>query len=144
MEMIDGYDIVVDGTDNFSTRYLINDVCVLKGKPYVFGSVLRFEGQASVFAIENHPCYRCLYPKPPPSDIAPDPAESGVLGVLPGVIGSIQVVETIKLIIGKGDNLAGRLLLFDALTLRFRELKVVQNPDCPVCGPGRKIQESID
>ena len=144
MEILDGYDIVVDGTDNFPTRYLINDACVLRGKPYVFGSVFRFEGQASVFALENGPCYRCLYPEPPPPGVVPGGAESGVLGVLPGVIGSIQAVETVKHIIGKGEGLVGRLLLFDALTMGFRELEVRKSPDCPICGPERTIHELPD
>ena len=144
LDIIAGYDIVVDGTDNFPTRYLVNDACVLLGKPNVYGSIFRFEGQASVFATEDGPCYRCLYPEPPPSGLVPSCAEGGVLGVLPGIIGSIQANETIKLVLGTGESLAGRLLLFDALALRFRELEVRRNPECPVCGPSPAITELID
>ena len=125
---------MVDGTDNFPTRYLVNDACVLLGKPNVYGSIFRFEGQASVFYAKEGPCYRCLYSEPPPPGLVPSCAEGGVLGVLPGIIGSIQALETIKLIIGAGDTLIGRLLLFDALKLQFRELKLRKDPACPLCG----------
>src|SRR5712664_57932 len=128
------YDIVADGTDNFPTRYLVNDACVLTGKPNVYGSIFRFEGQASVFATEEGPCYRCLYPEPPPPGLVPSCAEGGVLGILPGLVGVIQATETIKLILGQGDSLIGRLLLVDALGMKFRELKLRKNPDCPACG----------
>ena len=138
------YDIVVDGTDNFPTRYLVNDACVLLGKPNVYGSIFRFEGQATVFAFEDGPCYRCLYPEPPPPGLVPSCAEGGVLGVLPGIVGSIQANETIKLIIGRGEPLKGRLLLFDALKMQFRELKLRKNPACPVCGPHPTVTELID
>ena len=138
------YDIVADGTDNFPTRYLVNDACVLLGKPNVYGSIFRFEGQASVFGYPGGPCYRCLYPEPPPPGLVPSCAEGGVLGVLPGIIGCIQAMETLKLILGNGQPLVGRLLLFDALRMRFRELKLRKNPDCPVCGEHRTITELID
>ncbi|MFQ5777717.1 MAG: molybdopterin-synthase adenylyltransferase MoeB [Terriglobia bacterium] len=138
------YDIVVDGTDNFPTRYLVNDACVLLGKPNVYGSIFRFEGQATVFALEDGPCYRCLYPEPPPPGLVPSCAEGGVLGVLPGIVGSIQANETIKLIIGQGEPLKGRLLLFDALKMQFRELKLRKNPACPVCGPHPTLTKLID
>ena len=138
------FDIVVDGTDNFPTRYLVNDACVLSGKPNVYGSIFRFEGQASVFGAEDGPCYRCLYPEPPPPGLVPSCAEGGVLGILPGLVGIIQATETIKLILGSGDPLIGRLLLVDALGMRFRELKLRKNPECPVCGPNRTIHELID
>jgi len=138
------FDIVADGTDNFPTRYLVNDACVLTGKPNVYGSIFRFEGQASVFATEEGPCYRCLYPEPPPPGLVPSCAEGGVLGILPGLIGVIQATETIKLILGQGDSLAGRLLLVDALGMKFRELKLRKNPECPVCGQHRTITELID
>ncbi len=144
MELFEPYDIIVDGTDNFPTRYLVNDACVLMGKPNVYGSIFRFEGQATVFYAKEGPCYRCLYPEPPPPGLVPSCAEGGVLGVLPGVIGVIQAIETVKLILGKGDSLIGRLLLFDALKMRFRELKLRKNPDCPVCGENRTIHELID
>ena len=144
LKLFSGYDIVVDGTDNFPTRYLINDACVLTGKPNVYGSIFRFEGQVSVFATENGPCYRCLYPEPPPPGLVPSCAEGGVLGILPGIIGTIQANETVKLIIGKGEPLAGRLLLFDALKTKFRELKLRKNPECPVCGEHRTITSLID
>jgi molybdopterin/thiamine biosynthesis adenylyltransferase/rhodanese-related sulfurtransferase len=134
LDILRDYDIVVDGTDNFPTRYLVNDACVLLGKPNVYGSIFRFEGQATVFALEDGPCYRCLYPEPPPAGLVPSCAEGGVLGVLPGIVGAIQANETIKLILGKGEPLKGRLLLFDALKMRFRELKLRKNPDCPACG----------
>jgi len=135
---------VVDGTDNFPTRYLVNDACVLTGKPNVYGSIFRFEGQASVFWAERGACYRCLYPEPPPPGLVPSCAEGGVLGVLPGIVGAIQANETIKLILGGGEPLINRLLLFDAWKLRFRELKLRKDPDCPVCGERRKIKELID
>lgn len=138
------YNIVVDGTDNFPTRYLVNDACVITGKPNVYGSIFRFEGQVSVFATDDGPCYRCLYPEPPPPGLVPSCAEGGVLGILPGIIGTIQANETVKLIIGKGEPLIGRLLLFDALKTKFRELKLRKNPDCPVCGQHRTITSLID
>src|SRR6202521_615088 len=138
------YDIVVDGTDNFPTRYLVNDACVLLGKPNVYGFIFRFEGEASVFGAPGGPCYRCLYPEPPPPGLVPSCAEGGVLGVLPGIVGSLQAMETIKLIIGIGEPLAGRLLLFDALGMRFRELRLRKNPSCPVCGDHPTIHELID
>jgi molybdopterin/thiamine biosynthesis adenylyltransferase/rhodanese-related sulfurtransferase len=144
LDILKDYDIVVDGTDNFATRYLVNDACVLLGKPNVYGSIFRFEGQASVFGYPEGPCYRCLYPEPPPPGLVPSCAEGGVLGVLPGIVGSIQAVETLKLIIGKGEPLVGRLLLFDALSMRFRELKLRKNPDCPVCGTHPTITKLID
>jgi sulfur-carrier protein adenylyltransferase/sulfurtransferase len=144
LQLIADYDIVADGTDNFATRYLVNDACVLSGKPNVYGSIFRFEGQASVFAMREGPCYRCLYPEPPPPGLVPSCAEGGVLGVLPGIVGSIQALETIKLIIGKGEPLIGRLLLFDALRLRFRELKLRKNPECPACGERPTIDHLID
>jgi sulfur-carrier protein adenylyltransferase/sulfurtransferase len=137
------FDIVVDGTDNFATRYLVNDTCVLLGKPNVYGSIFRFEGQASVFATADGPCYRCLYPEPPPPGLVPSCAEGGVLGVLPGLIGSIQATETLKLILGRGTSLAGRLLLVDALNVRIRSVNVRRNPGCPACGT-REIRELID
>jgi adenylyltransferase/sulfurtransferase len=138
------YDIVADGTDNFPTRYLVNDACVLLGKPNVYASIFRFEGQASIFYAEQGPCYRCLYPEPPPPGLVPSCAEGGVLGVLPGIMGCIQAMETIKLILGRGDSLVGRLLLFDALAMKFRELKLRKNPDCPICGTNRTITKLID
>jgi adenylyltransferase/sulfurtransferase len=144
MEILKGYDIVADGTDNFPTRYLVNDACVLLGKPNVYGSIFRFEGQASVFATETGPCYRCLYPEPPPPGLVPSCAEGGVLGILPGLVGVIQATEVIKLILGKGDSPIGRLLLVDALTMRFRELKLRKNPECPVCGENPTVTELID
>jgi sulfur-carrier protein adenylyltransferase/sulfurtransferase len=144
LEILRGYDIVADGTDNFPTRYLVNDACVLLGKPNVYGSVFRFEGQASVFATREGPCYRCLYPEPPPPGMVPNCAEGGVLGILPGLVGIIQATEVIKLILGKGDSLAGRLLLVDALAMRFRELKLRKNPSCPVCGEHPTVTELID
>src|ERR671938_1337415 len=143
-EIFEDYDVIVDGTDNFPTRYLVNDACVLLNKPNVYGSIFRFEGQASVFYAEEGPCYRCLYPEPPPPGLVPSCAEGGVLGVLPGIIGSIQALETIKWIIGAGNSLLGRLLLFDALKLRFRELQLRKDPACPICGPNRTIHELID
>src|ERR1700732_2404397 len=144
MEIFKDFDIVADGTDNFPTRYLVNDACVLSGKPNVYGSIFRFEGQASVFATEEGPCYRCLYPEPPPPGLVPSCAEGGVLGILPGLVGVIQATETIKLILGQGDSLVGRLLLVDALGMKFRELKLRKNPDCPVCGTHRTITKLID
>src|SRR5918998_2754749 len=144
MEILREYDVVVDGTDNFPTRYLVNDACVLLGKPNVYGSIFRFEGQASLFYAKQGPCYRCLYSEPPPPGLVPSCAEGGVLGVLPGIIGSIQALETIKWIIGAGDSLIGRLLLFDALKLRFRELELRKDPDCPLCGTNPSIRELID
>ncbi len=138
------YDIVADGTDNFPTRYLVNDACVLLGKPNVYGSIFRFEGQASVFATQDGPCYRCLYPEPPPPGLVPSCAEGGVLGILPGLIGVVQATEVVKLIMGNGTSLAGRLLLYDALEMKFRELKLRKDPECPICGPNRTIHELID
>jgi sulfur-carrier protein adenylyltransferase/sulfurtransferase len=144
LEIIREYDIVVDGTDNFPTRYLVNDACVLLGKPNVYGSIFRFEGQASVFYAKEGPCYRCLYSEPPPPGLVPSCAEGGVLGVLPGIIGSIQALETIKWIIGAGDSLIGRLVLFDALRFRFRELQLRKDPACPMCGEHPSIHQLID
>ena len=144
LELFADYDIIADGTDNFATRYLVNDACVLSGKPNVYGSIFRFEGQASVFATREGPCYRCLYPEPPPPGLVPSCAEGGVLGVLPGIVGAIQALETIKLIIGRGEPLIGRLLLFDALGLKFRELKLRKNPECPACGLHPTIDHLID
>jgi adenylyltransferase/sulfurtransferase len=144
LELFRDYDIIVDGTDNFPTRFLVNDACILLGKPNVYGSIFRFEGQATVFGYPDGPCYRCLYPEPPPPGLVPSCAEGGVLGVLPGIVGSIQAMETIKLILGAGDPLVGRLLLFDALAMRFRELKLKKNPDCPMCGKNRTIKKLID
>ena len=144
MEIIKDYDIVVDGCDNFATRYLVNDACVMTGKPNVHGSIFQFEGQVSVFHPGNGPCYRCLYPEPPPPGMAPSCAEAGVLGVLPGLIGTIQAVETIKLILGKGDSLAGRLLHFNTLTMEINTLRLRQDPECPMCGEKPTIYELID
>ncbi len=144
LEILKDYDIVADGTDNFPTRYLVNDACVLLGKPNVYGSIFRFEGQASVFATEQGPCYRCLYPEPPPPGLVPSCAEGGVLGILPGLVGVMQATEVIKLILGKGEPLIGRLLLVDALNMRFRELKLRKNPECPVCGTNPTVTELID
>ena len=144
MEILKDYDLVVDGTDNFPTRYLVNDACVLLGKPNVYGSIFRFEGQATVFACEGGPCYRCLYPEPPPPGLVPSCAEGGVLGILPGTIGLIQATETVKLVLGIGEPLVGRLLLYDALGMRFRELKLRKNPECPICGDHRTITRLID
>ncbi|HUI30522.1 MAG TPA: molybdopterin-synthase adenylyltransferase MoeB [Candidatus Acidoferrales bacterium] len=138
------YDVIVDGTDNFPTRYLVNDACVLLGKPNVYGSILRFDGQVSVFDAKRGPCYRCLYPAPPPPGLVPSCAEGGVLGVLPGIIGSLQALEVIKLILGEGEPLIGRLVLFDALKFKFRELKLRKNPECPICGDNPTIHELID
>jgi molybdopterin/thiamine biosynthesis adenylyltransferase/rhodanese-related sulfurtransferase len=144
LEIIKDYDIVADGTDNFPTRYLVNDACVLLKKPNAYGSIFRFEGQASVFSTEAGPCYRCLYPEPPPPGLVPSCAEGGVLGILPGLVGVIQATEVIKLILGKGDPLIGRLLLVDALGMRFRELKLRKNPECPVCGINPTVTKLID
>jgi molybdopterin/thiamine biosynthesis adenylyltransferase/rhodanese-related sulfurtransferase len=144
LELFRDFDIIVDGTDNFPTRYLVNDACVLLGKPNVYGSIFRFEGQATVFGYPGGPCYRCLYPEPPPPGLVPSCAEGGVLGVLPGIVGAIQAMETIKLILGSGEPLVGRLLLFEALGMRFRELKLHKNPACPVCGEHRTITKLID
>jgi sulfur-carrier protein adenylyltransferase/sulfurtransferase len=144
MDLFKDYDIIVDGTDNFPTRYLVNDACVLLDKPNVYGSIFRFEGQATIFHYPGGPCYRCLYPEPPPPGLVPSCAEGGVLGVLPGIIGSIQAMETIKLILGTGDPLVGRLLLFNALGMTFRELKLRKNPECAICGPNRTINALID
>ena len=144
LEIIKDYDYVVDGTDNFPTRYLVNDACVLLGKPNIYGSIFRFEGQSTVFAYEGGPCYRCLYPEPPPPGLVPSCAEGGVLGILPGVIGLIQATETVKLILGTGQPLVGRLLLYDALGMKFRELRLRKNPECPICGDNRTITELID
>jgi adenylyltransferase/sulfurtransferase len=144
LDILKDYDIVVDGTDNFPTRYLVNDACVLLGKPNVYGSIFRFEGQATVFAYEGGPCYRCLYPEPPPPGLVPSCAEGGVLGILPGTIGLIQATETVKLILGIGQPLVGRLLLYDALAMRFRELKLRKNPECPVCGDHPTVTKLID
>jgi adenylyltransferase/sulfurtransferase len=144
LELFRDFDIIVDGTDNFPTRYLVNDACVLLGKPNVYGSIFRFEGQASVFYARQGPCYRCLYPEPPPPGLVPSCAEGGVLGVLPGIVGCLQAMETIKLIIGQGQTLIGRLLVFDALGMKFRELKLRKNPDCPVCGAHPTITGLID
>jgi len=138
------FDVVVDGTDNFPTRYLVNDACVLSGKPNVYGSIFRFEGQASVLATKDGPCYRCWYPEPPPPGLVPSCAEGGVLGILPGLVGVIQATETVKLILGKGEPLIGRVLLVDALGMKFRELKLRKNPDCPVCGTHPTITRLID
>jgi adenylyltransferase/sulfurtransferase len=144
LQIIRDYDIVADGTDNFPTRYLVNDACVLTGKPNAYGSIFRFEGQASVFATEQGPCYRCLYPEPPPPGLVPSCAEGGVLGILPGLVGIIQATEVIKFILGKGEPLIGRLLLVNALDMRFRELKLRKNPDCPVCGTHPTVTQLID
>ena len=144
LEILKDYDIVADGTDNFPTRYLVNDACVLLGKPNAYGSIFRFEGQASVFSTKEGPCYRCLYPEPPPPGLVPSCAEGGVLGILPGLVGVIQATEVIKLILGKGNPLIGRLLLVDALGMRFRELKLRKNPECPVCGDNPTVTELTD
>jgi adenylyltransferase/sulfurtransferase len=144
LDILRQFDIVADGTDNFPTRYLVNDACVLTGKPNVYASIFRFEGQASVFATGHGPCYRCLYPEPPPPGLVPSCAEGGVLGILPGLLGVIQATEVIKLILGSGEPLIGRLLLVDALAMRFRELRLRKNPECPVCGANRTIRELID
>jgi adenylyltransferase/sulfurtransferase len=144
LQIFAGYDIVADGTDNFPTRYLVNDACVLSGKPNAYGSIFRFEGQVSVFHAPQGPCYRCLFPEPPPPGLVPSCAEGGVLGVLPGIIGTLQALEVLKLILGKGESLCGRLVLFDALAFRFRELSVRRNPACAVCGESPTIRAPID
>src|SRR5213078_3451658 len=144
LELFRDFDIIADGTDNFPTRYLVNDACVITGKPNVYGSIFRFEGQASIFAYPGGPCYRCLYPEPPPPGLVPSCAEGGVLGILPGTIGLIQATEAVKLILGVGEPLIGRLLLYDALALRFRELKLRKNPECPVCGAHPTVTKLID
>src|ERR1700746_295553 len=144
LEILKDYDIVADGTDNFPTRYLVNDACVLLNKPNAYGSIFRFEGQASVFGTKEGPCYRCLYPEPPPPGLVPSCAEGGVLGILPGLVGVIQATETIKLILGQGEPLIGRLLLVDALGMKFRQLKLRKNPDCPACGAHPTITRLID
>ncbi len=144
LDLVARYDLIVDGTDNFPTRYLVNDACVLTGRPYIYGSVFRFEGQAAIFATEGGPCYRCLYPEPPPAGLVPSCAEGGVLGVLPGVIGTIQATEALKWILKTGDSLAGRLLLFDALAMKFREVRIRRDPECPVCGDHPTIRELQD
>ena len=144
LDIFGQYDLIVDGTDNFATRYLVNDACVLLGKPYVWGSIYRFDGQASVFWAEHGPCYRCLYPEPPPPGMVPSCAEGGVLGVLCGSIGSIQVTEAIKLLTGVGDSLAGRLMIYDALEMSYRTVRVRKDPECPICGKNPSITELID
>jgi adenylyltransferase/sulfurtransferase len=144
LELFKSYDVIVDGTDNFPTRYLVNDACVLLGKPNVYGSIFRFDGQASVFYPPQGPCYRCLYPEPPPPDLVPNCAEGGVLGILPGFIGVVQATETVKLLLGAGRPLIGRLLLYDALDMTVREMKVRKNPKCPICGPNPTITGLID
>ena len=144
LDIFADFDIIVDGTDNFPTRYLVNDACVLSGKPNVYGSIFRFEGQASVFYAEEGPCYRCLYPEPPPPGLVPSCAEGGVLGILPAAIGTIQATETVKLILGIGEPLIGRLLLYDALGMSFREMKLRKDPNCPVCGENPTVTELID
>jgi len=144
LEIFKDFDVIVDGTDNFPTRYLVNDACVLTGKPNVYGSIFRFEGQASVFWAKEGPCYRCLYPEPPPPGLVPSCAEGGVLGILPGAIGTIQATETVKLILGIGEPLVGRLLLYDALGMSFREMKLRKDPSCPVCGENPSVTELID
>lgn len=144
MEIIKDYDVIVDGTDNFATRYLVNDSCVLLGKPNVYGSIFRFEGQVSVFDAKKGPCYRCLYPEPPPPGMVPSCAEGGVLGILPGIIGTLQAAETVKLIIEKGNPLIGRLLFLDVLEMQPREMKLRKDPNCPICGENATIKELID
>jgi adenylyltransferase/sulfurtransferase len=144
LEIIKDYDLVADGTDNFQTRYLVNDACVILKKPNVYGSIFRFEGQATVFAYPGGPCYRCLYPEPPPPGLVPSCAEGGVLGILPGVVGLIQATEVVKLILGAGEPLVGRLMLYDALGMKFRELKLRRNPECPVCGDHPTVTGLID
>ncbi|MCC6291144.1 MAG: molybdopterin-synthase adenylyltransferase MoeB [Bryobacterales bacterium] len=144
LDIIKDYDLVADGTDNFPTRYLVNDACVLLKKPNAYGSIFRFEGQATVFAYPGGPCYRCLYPEPPPPGLVPSCAEGGVLGILPGVVGLIQATEVVKLILGAGEPLVGRLMLYDALGMKFRELKLRRNPECPVCGDNPTVTKLID
>src|ERR1700749_3665277 len=144
LEILKDYDVIADGTDNFQTRYLVNDACVLLGKPNAYASIYRFEGQASIFGAPDGPCYRCLYPEPPPPGLVPSCAEGGVLGILPGVIGTIQATEAIKLILGIGEPLIGRLLMYDSLQMKFRVLKLRRDPSCPVCGDKPTIKEYID
>ncbi|MCO4768486.1 MAG: molybdopterin-synthase adenylyltransferase MoeB [Deltaproteobacteria bacterium] len=144
LAIVEPYDVIVDGTDNFPTRYLVNDACVLLGKPNVYGSIFRFEGQASVFNHEGGPCYRCLYEEPPPPGLVPSCAEGGVLGILPGIIGVIQATEIVKIILGVGETLSGRLMLYDALGMNFRQLKLRKNPKCVICGPNPTVTELID
>src|SRR3984893_9842244 len=144
LDLFRDYDIIVDGTDNFPTRFLVNDACILLGKPNVYGSIFRFEGQATVFGYPDGPCYRCLYPEPPPPDLVPNCAEGGVLGILPGFIGVVQATETVKLLLGVGRPLIGRLMLYDALDMSIREMKVRKNPKCPICGPNPTITGLID
>jgi len=144
MSIVPNYDVIADGTDNFPTRYLVNDACVLAKRPNVYGSIFRFEGQASVFAMPDGPCYRCIYPTPPPPGLVPSCAEGGVLGILPGLIGVIQATEVIKIILGLGDSLVGRLMIIDALAMRFRELKLRKDPTCPICGTHPSIKSLID
>ncbi len=144
LDLLGGYDIIVDGTDNFPTRYLVNDACVILGKPNAYGSIFRFEGQVSVFATADGPCYRCMFPEPPPPGLVPSCAEGGVLGILPGVVGTLQATEAIKLILGAGEPLIGRFVIFDGLKGRFRELKVRRDPDCPVCGDHPTVTALID
>jgi molybdopterin/thiamine biosynthesis adenylyltransferase/rhodanese-related sulfurtransferase len=144
IEILTGWDIVVDGSDNFPTRYLVNDACVLLGLPFAYGAILRFEGQASLFGAPGGPCYRCLFPEPPPPGLVPNCAEAGVLGVLPGIVGAIQAAETIKWLLGEGDTLAGRLLLIDALRMEFRSLNIAPDPECPLCGEHPTVTELID
>jgi adenylyltransferase/sulfurtransferase len=144
LDLIRRYDLVLDGSDNFPTRYLVNDACALLGLPYVYGSILRFEGQVSLFDAASGPCYRCLFSEPPPAELVPGCAEAGVLGVLPGIVGSLMALEAIKWVLGTGESLGGRLLLFDALRTRFREVPVRKDPDCPLCGPNPTVRELID
>jgi adenylyltransferase/sulfurtransferase len=144
LDLFEPYDVILDGTDNFPTRYLVNDACVLSGKPNAYGSIFRFEGQASVFATKNGPCYRCLYPEPPPPGLVPSCAEGGVLGVLPGIIGVIQATESIKVMLGIGEPLIGRFLIYDALNMKFRELRLRKDPECPVCGTNPTVTKLID
>jgi len=144
MDIVRDYDLVIDGTDNFPTRYLVNDACVLLGKPNCYGSIFKFEGQASVFATADGPCYRCLFPEPPPPGSVPSCAEGGVIGVLPGIIGLVQATEAIKLLLGIGESLVGRLMLYDAMTMKFRQVKLKKNPECPVCGTNPTVTELID
>lgn len=143
-EIVEAWDVVIDGTDNFAARYVVNDACVLYGKPNAWGSIFRFEGQASVFAAPGGPCYRCLHPEPPPPGLVPSCAEAGVLGVLPGIIGTIQATEALKLVLGVGEPLVGRFLMFDALKMRFREIRLAKDPDCPICGVNPTIRELFD
>ena len=144
LELLDGYDLVLDGSDNFPTRYLVNDACALLGRPYVYGSILRFEGQVSLFDAAAGPCYRCLFADPPPPELVPSCAEAGVLGVLPGIVGSLMALEAIKWVLGAGESLRGRMLVFDALRTRFREVPIARDPACPLCGANPTIRELID